>query len=201
MITETWLKQGSNTERMTTDLEDGFGLKILHKDRHTRADGRHAGGGVAILFDPQKVNLRQYTLKKSNHEIIVATGRLTSVKRKIVLIYAYIPPGATVRTGKAFLRTITDVIDNVKKKLKNPFVLVGGDFNRIKIHQALEQYHDIEILHTPPRCGNATLDVLVTNITECQARVLPPLHTPNTQKKSDHLVVVMEADFGNEPPQ
>ena len=50
LVTESWLKQGTNLPKELTDLEHAENLKLLHKSRKTRR-GKNAGGGVCVVYD------------------------------------------------------------------------------------------------------------------------------------------------------
>lgn len=76
MISETWLRK-ENLEEVKDHIINGNQLQIIHKYRPTRRDGTTVhGGGVAIVFDPNRIRLRQYALKKNNREVVAAYGRL-----------------------------------------------------------------------------------------------------------------------------
>ena len=92
MISETWLRDNSDNKHLTIDLKQGHGLSIIQKNRYkTKSGALVRGGGVAIIFDNAKINLKEYPIKKTRHEIIVATGKIPKVHRKMALICVYIP--------------------------------------------------------------------------------------------------------------
>ena len=65
LVSETWLRQKS-AEGLKTDLKHGHGLELIYKNRPLNSKGEEVvGGGVAILYDPEKIHLREHKLKKS----------------------------------------------------------------------------------------------------------------------------------------
>ena len=79
MITETWLKNLSLL-KLSSDLKLGHGLEIIAKNRPMKKGNIELnGGGAAIIFDPSKIHLKPLSLKKNNHEIVAATGKLPNL--------------------------------------------------------------------------------------------------------------------------
>ena len=145
MITETWLK-GPSLESVTHELTHGHSLQIIAKNRPPTKDGVAVnGGGAAVVFDPTRISLKEHKIKKSNHEIIAAVGKLPNIKRKILLICAYIPPKAKSRSYLSAARLVSDAILHAKKNMNNPYVIIGGDFNRHKFGAVVEHIPDLEI--------------------------------------------------------
>lgn len=73
------------------ELDDSAGIKVIHKSR----DGRKgAGGGVAFAFNMSTCNFKARHLANGNkdQEIICAVGRITKIKRQVVVFIFYIPP-------------------------------------------------------------------------------------------------------------
>ena len=66
----------------------------------------------------------------ANFEVIAAVGTLPGYLRKLLVIARYFPPGYTVPRGSAALAYIKDVILELKRKYRDPFLVVGGDFNQ-----------------------------------------------------------------------
>ena len=78
LITETWMKKGRKQDEAVDEATNGQGLKILYKNRQeTGSDA--AGGGVAVVFDPSKITLKQYPLRKSKYELMCVVGKIKNV--------------------------------------------------------------------------------------------------------------------------
>ena len=179
-----------------TDLREGHGLEIIYKNRSRKKDGTEIrGGGVAMVYDKTKIDLRPFPIKKTTLEILVATGKIPKVQRKMALICAYIPPNSTAKSYKATFKLISDTIQTLKAKLKEPLILVGGDFNRFDVRPWVESFEDVSVLDTGITCNNASLDKIATNIQECKTSIRQPLSCDASSQTSDHSVILLEADL------
>ena len=78
-----------------------------------------------------------------NFEVLVALGSIPGYTRKLVLVACYLPPGYTVPRGNAALAYIEDVVLEVKRRYRDPFIVVGGNFNQWKVEGSLTEYPDI----------------------------------------------------------
>ena len=85
IVTESWLRDGSKLDECSSDLEMGKNLKIIRKNRPTKRRGRTAGGGVAIVFDRDRMSLKERKIKKTTFEILCAEGRITGLSRNCLL--------------------------------------------------------------------------------------------------------------------
>ena len=43
-----------------------------------------------------------------------------------------------------------DAINTAKSEVKDPYLIIAGDFNKFPLEDALEHYDDVQILVTPP---------------------------------------------------
>ena len=84
-ITETWLRNGRTLENNVQDLELGTGISIIHRAR----EGRR-GGGVGILYKPDKISLKQYPMKGNKYEVAAASGKIPNNTRKICIVLSLI---------------------------------------------------------------------------------------------------------------
>ena len=91
VVTESWLKPGQKLLREIAEYENGPGISVIHKSRETRR-GRNAGGGVAILFNKDKIRLAERKIRRGNNEIVCVIGKITGMSRHLAIIGAYIPP-------------------------------------------------------------------------------------------------------------
>ena len=186
LITESWLKDGRTLDRDVVDLEHGTGLKILYKNRPKRgASARSVGGGVSIIFNQDRCNLRERKITGNKFELLAAAGRVGNIGRKVAVYCAYIEP----RMKVADLRALNNIIADDILKLKSsgdPIVLLGGDLNR----RELQNYPDIKQANFDPTRGDACLDVLMTNSTVHSTATWPPLATP-TGVESDHKCLIV----------
>ena len=58
IITESWLKPGRELEHDLQDLESGESLAIIHRSRPSKRN-RTAGGGVALVYNKDKIRLNE----------------------------------------------------------------------------------------------------------------------------------------------
>ena len=198
LVTETWLHDG-NFDAFKDVLINEHKLNVIYKNRPKKKDGTTVTGGEAtIIYDPQKIHLKEYKLKKSNHEIVAAYGKLPNIKRKMLVVCAYIPPRARSSNYSAASKLIADAVQNVKKTSVNPLVVIEGDFNRRKLSELTDKFRDIDQHFTGPTCGNADLDKIATNIEDIQVNVQRPLSDENDTRHSDHSVILMSTLLNNE---
>ena len=198
LVTETWLHDG-NTNAFKDVLVNEHKLNVIYKNRPKKKDGSTVtGGGAAIVYDPQKIHLKEYNLKKSNHEIVAAYGKLPNIKRKMLVICAYVPPRARASNYSAASKLIADSIQNIKKTSVDPLVVIGGDFNRRQLSEITDKFIDVDHHFTGPTCGNADLDKIATNIGDIQVNVQRPLSDENDARHSDHSVTLISTLLNNE---
>ena len=87
--------------------------------------------------------------------------------RKLLTIACYLPPNYPVAQGRVALEHIEGVVRELKGRYKNPFLVVGGDFNQWPVQDALQDFPDLREAEVGPtrkdRCIAAfslTLDEL-----------------------------------------
>ena len=89
LISETWLKDNEETERLCTDAVHRKGVKIIAKHRPQKKNRRFvAGGRIAISYNTNKITLKNYALCNNPFEIVAAVGKLPNIKRRNVTISA-----------------------------------------------------------------------------------------------------------------
>jgi hypothetical protein len=89
---------------------------------------------------------------------------------------------------------IVDIAHEAKRKLKNPYITIAGDFNQFNMEKALEEHVDIKRLKTGNTRGNKCLDQVFTNYNRTikEKGVLAPLQS-EAGANSDHGVVFLRA--------
>ena len=150
VVTETWLSDGESLQDDISDLSHGAGLGMICKNRPVNNRG-FSHGGVAIMYQTGTSNFTRVDLPNpGDFEVIVGAGSLPGHSRKMVVVACYLPPGYDVPKGKRALDYITDVVLEIKRKYRDPYLVVTGDFNQWDIAGALEDYQDICLLYTSP---------------------------------------------------
>ena len=194
-ITETWLADGESLEEDLSDLALGAGIKVLYRNR--TLDSRLSPyGGVALAYRGDMADFRSVVRPNpDNFEVMSSVGSIRGHSRKFVVVSLYIPPGYSVSRGKACLEYITDTVVEIKRRYTDPYVIVIGDSNQWDLGGALEEFPEIGEAHHLNTRGNRSIDRIFLNFTEkiTSVNTLPPLESDDASKKSDHLVVLVEA--------
>ena len=195
-ITETWFKGGKNLKERLEELEDSDGIKVIHKSRDGRK--KKAGGGVAFAFCLGTANFKQLTLKSINreHEVLGVVGRVSGVKRKIVVFTVYIPPATRVAELETISSALTHEIAAARAAHGDPIIFVGGNFNKRDMRPPLLKAADLKPIATDPMRGSSTLDKVystVNNLVE-EVKTLPPLDSPDGVC-SDHRCIYIRVKF------
>ena len=130
IVTETWLASGESLDKDIQELTNGAGLSMICHNRETNARGI-AHGGVAVLASTSACSLKRLELPNpGNFEVLVTLSTLPGYSRKLVTVACYLPPNYPVAKGKEALEHIEDVVRQIKSGYKDPFIVVGGDFNQ-----------------------------------------------------------------------
>ena len=193
VITETWLAQGSRLESDSENLLLGHGLAVHHLNRTPGANGL-AHGGVAVIVKDSISKVNTYPFPNpENFEILPLGLKITTIRRKFHVIAVYIPPNYTVARGKACLLHLKDLVLDIKRKVRDSYILIAGDFNQWDVGDALLDYPDLLEVPSPPTRGDRKIDKIFTNWHDDihQSGCLPPLETDaplEIRTTSDHKI-------------
>ena len=194
IVTETWLSDGAGLEDDVRDFVLGTGLGMLYRNRPNNTRG-YSHGGVALVFKSSACNFEELSIDNpDDHEVLVGLGTLPGHSRKMVALAFYIPPGLSVPAGKKCLDFITDTVLHIKRKYKEPYLVIAGDFNQWDIAGALGDYADITETDVGPTRGDRRLDRIFVSFGEnvSSAGTLPPLETDASSSEhvrlSDHRI-------------
>ena len=137
IITETWLADGESLERDIRDLANGAGLGMVCLNRKENNRGV-AHGGVAIVSNTATCSLTRLDLPNpEGFEVLVTSSNIQGYSRKLLTVACYLPPNYPVQRGKEALNHVEDTVLELKRRYKDPFIIVGGDFNQWAIDDAL----------------------------------------------------------------
>ena len=196
LITESWLKDGAMLDRDVIDLELGSGLQIIYKNRPRKgASARRVGGGVSIIFNKARCNLKERKLTGNKFELVAAIGRVGKVQRQVAVFCVYIEP----RMKVADLASLNDLLSREILQLKakgDPIIFLGGDLNHRQLDDAVGDFADMTRQNYDATRGPACLDVLFANV-DMPSMVWPPLVT-QTGIPSDHSCVVFSGTIPHE---
>ena len=186
MLTETWLKNDPNIERNVEDFENQHGYAFIRRDRMA---GRR-GGGVAICYNKEQITMSRIRLPPTKYELVGAIGRRVGQRRKVAALAVYLPPALNAEQVRRCLSDVNDAIIHIKNKYCDPYIIIGGDFNRTDIGRALADHADIKQIRTAPTRGTNVLDIIATNFNELliDSGVTEPIESEDGVP-TDHLTV------------
>ena len=194
-ITETWFKGGSQLKEELSDIEQATGIKFICRNRDGRSKQR--GGGVAIAFRSACCNFKERRIKNvGSAEILCATGTVGKFKRRVAIFAMYLPPTLPAAQVDGLVELLPNEIGAVKMALDNPIIIVCGDMNGKRVHEAFDIDGDISLVPTGPTRGANTLDLVYSNVQEAVklSEVVCPLETVQGVP-SDHACVMIELEF------
>ena len=199
IVTETWLKDGQELDNDIDDLLHGAGIGLIALNRKP---GRHgvAHGGVAVAYRAAVMSMSRVKMDNPRRfEVLATVGTLAGFARKLVTVAVYIPPGYTARRGKQCMEHVAATIMEVKRRYREPFIVVTGNFNQWDISVHLEDFADISEVPVGHTRGTSCIDRVFTNFGDkVKARgTLDPLDVDPGERgePSDHRVAYVRADI------
>ena len=199
VITETWLADGDSLAEDIADLSAGAGIGLVCLNREPNALGV-AHGGVAVAYNTNKCTMRRLDLPNpEKYEVLVTLATLPGYSRKLVTIACYLPPNYPVARGRGALSHVEDVVQEVKRQYKDPFILVAGDYNQWDIASALQDFPDLREADVGPTRKDRCLDRIFTNFGRAisTSGTVPPLEVEAGAQgtMSDHRVAYVTAQL------
>ena len=194
-VTETWLSDGQSLDEDKQDLFLGAGLSMLCKNRPKNSNSNTSYGGVAIFYREDVCNFKEITFpNQDNYEVLTAVGTMVGHVRKVVAVACYIPPNYNSSRGNGALDYIGGLVIEIKRKYRDPYIIISGDFNQWDLATALEEYRDLKEESVGPTRGKHTIDRTFTNLgSVTSVGTLDPLHTEDNRRHSDHAVCFIKA--------
>ena len=185
IVTETWLKEEHYVDQGIEDFENQNGLKFIRRDRRDRR-----GGGVAICYNRKEIDMSRIRLPHTKHEIVGAIGRRVGQRRKVAVLAVYLPPAMKAHQVRRCLKDVNDSLLHIKQKYTDPYIILGGDFNKSDLRQALSDHPDIKPVTTGPTRGTSILDIVATNFNRDLGKsgTTQPIKSVN-EIPTDHLTV------------
>ena len=160
--------------------EQGHTLSFINRFRPMPPSRKtNPGGGVSIVFNKNRVSFSEYNIRRKKYELVCAKGRITNNTRPLFVLGIYIPPKMKAGAFAECMELVPEAILKIKAETKNPYIVLGGDFNRRNMETALDDYHDIAVLPTPLSRADTCLDVAAATFAEevGEIEALPPLQT------------------------
>ena len=106
---------------------------------------------------------------------------------------AYLPPGIPALQTTDLMETLTDTISESIAKADNPWLIVGGAFNRYVTSSIPLNVPELKKVDTGPTRGDAVLDYSFTNFGELIQHVHACFPIESNTHMSDHKSVSYEA--------
>ena len=193
VVTETWFYECEALNGLSSDAKNGHNLCSIH--RYRRSKGANGGGGVSIFYNKSRITLTEYKIKRKQHEIVCAKGRLQNNTRPFFVIGTYISTKCKAIQYHECMTLISEAILKIKTDFRDPYIVVGGDLNHVDLDEAIGDYPDIEIIETAPSRGSQYLDQFACSFRgEIVNTVLhAPLKNDASQSSSDHGFLLYEA--------
>ena len=129
---------------------------------------------------------------------MTTAASLRGHSRKLVVVACYLPPGYSRTRGGEALEYIEGTVIELKRRYKDPYVVIAGDFNQWKIQDALANFADIKEVLVGCTRGRKAIDRLFVNFTRSvrEYGTLEPLETEGEEglaTKSDHKIAYCKA--------
>ena len=182
ILSETWIDK-DNEDRIKNDLKKGFALDIISKARKTKK-----GGGVAIVYKESKIAFKKHSFFTGNYEVVAAKGCVKGIRNAVFVFALYYPPDMKSDDVEKLNSMVNDEIEKIKMKEKDPYIIIGGDFNNKKVDVISIAFPDINRIETQATRGDSHLDLCLTNLLGCKSSLLPPL-TSKYGTNSDHGIL------------
>ena len=97
---------------------------------------------------------------RGDYEIVAAAGAIRGHARKLVVLGCYLPPGYSQQEAKECLDCIENALIKIKTVYRDPYIIVGGDYNQWEIEGALAEFTDMKEVEVGPTRGSRSIDRL-----------------------------------------
>ena len=163
VVTETWMKEGENLDELKEDLLHGEGIGLLTCCREPNPAGV-AHGGVAVAYRASMLTMKRVEIPNpEKFEVLVTVASLEGHSRRLVTIAAYIPPGYRVARGRECMKYVAGAVMEVKRRYREPTILIAGDFNQWDVSEYLEDFVDVAEAEVGNTRADASIDRVFTN--------------------------------------
>lgn len=147
VVTETWFGNGPLMDEASQDLGLGAGTGLLYCNRDPCASNGELWG-VAILWKESFGFFRKIDIKNPDgFEILAAAGTVNGHSRKLIVLACYLLPNMPRRRADDCLVFLSNLVNDLKGRFKNPYICVTGDFNQWEVELCLADYNDIKEVH------------------------------------------------------
>ena len=112
IVTDIWLALGDYLDRDVEDLAQGAGLGMLCLNR---------ARSPRSTYTLTKLDLPNH----DKYEVLVSHSSIPGYVHQLLAVGCYLPPNYTARRAKEALEHIENVVLDLKRKYKDPFIIVG----------------------------------------------------------------------------
>ena len=196
VVTETWFRDGPDLSRDLEDLEHGAAVSTLVRCRPPNPSTGVSHGGVAILYKKRIGRFKEIPINNpESYEILPAVGTITGTSRKLVLIASYMPPNYTAARAASCIQFTEDLILDMKRRFRDPLIILSGDFNQWQIQEAVEEFADFSEVPVGPTRNGRSIDRMFSNMSRSvqTSGTVPPLEAESSE--SDHRVSYASFDL------
>ena len=155
---------------------------------------------MLIAYRREHISMTVCRTPNSKHEMVAAVGRRVGQRRKVLALSIYVPPSYDASQSKSCMEHICNTITSLKNRYNDPYIFVGGDFNKRELNAAIRDFRDIQIVPTGPTRGNSVLDIIATNLHDKVSEVttIAPIHSEEGVP-SDHRAVLIRTAMPRVP--
>ena len=114
VVTETWMSE-KDLDEVREKVKHESGLGMEGRVRKECAENGVTYGGVAVLWNESRCDLRRLEYDVGDFELLVCAGKVKGHSRKMVVIACYLPPGYSRSQGDQAMTKIEDIVVDVKR--------------------------------------------------------------------------------------
>lgn len=196
IVTESWFYESPALEKLKCDALNGHSINLIGVSRIPKGR-RNRGGGVVIASRVGRMEMKKYKIRTNGHEIVAARGKIRNNTRPFFVIGVYVSTRLKTKKVNDLIDTLLEAIVRVKTDAKNPYIVIGGDFNNADISPILSSFPDLAVSSSTPTRGMSLLDIALTSFdNEIRLRdTRAPLINLENGCSSDHDFVWIGANL------
>ena len=146
---------------------------------------------MAVFWKANELSFKEVVVPNpDNFEVLTAVGSVKGHSRKLVVIACYLPPNYDRVRGNKALEYIVDTLVSMKRRFKDPYVILAGDFNQWPMDTAdLSDVCEVDVGNTR---GSRCIDRVFSNVWRrvTESGTIAPLETEDEEaRSSDHRTV------------
>ena len=127
-------------------------------------------------------------------EILPVIGSIQGLSRKLIVLGCYMPPNYTSSRAAAYISCIEELVIEAKRHVKDPLIIITGDFNQWRIQDAFDEFRDIHESTAGPTRGTRTIDRTFSNTEKIyKIGTLNPLQTDDETSELHHRAFFLSA--------